>query len=154
MIRTNICRRFPTRCNFFVIALWIMWVGRISGARKSAMAANLREKFAPLLFRRKTSSWGYFNFAMLSVSNVRCLNPRGTVQVCENYDGPSAKFYKEWEPPAGALADIAQNEPAGFSSPGPAGQLSRRAGRFVSPEEAQGHINPGAVKTRASPLLH
>ena len=71
--------------------------------------------------------------AMLAVSNGRFLNPQGSFQAFERYDGPSAKFYnfKEWELPAGATADVAQNEPAISFPPGIAGRLNRCFGRFV-----------------------
>ena len=45
MIRTNICRYIPTRCNFFVITLSISWVGRIFG---SEIGAGRKSEGEPL----------------------------------------------------------------------------------------------------------
>ena len=93
--------------------------------------------------------------ATLAISNGRFLNPQGTLQAFEIYDVPTAKFYfKDWEIPAGATADIAQNEPAATFSPGLAGQLIRCFGRFVWPKEAQGHIKPRAPEQGAYRLYN
>ena len=65
-----------------------------------------------------------------------------------------ARTRQEWEIPAGATADVAQNEPAATFSPGFAGQLIRCFGRFLWLKEAQGHINPGAPEQGAHRLYN
>ena len=94
--------------------------------------------------------------ATLAISNSRFLNPQGTLQAFEFFAVPTAKFYnfKDWGIPAGATADIAQNEPAATFSPGLAGQLIRCFGRCVWPKEAQGHIKPRAPEQGAYRLYN
>ena len=66
-----------------------------------------------------------------------------------------ARTRQEWEIPAGATADVAQNEPAATFSPGFAqGRFLWRFGRFLWLKEAQGHINPGAPEQGAHRLYH
>ena len=83
---------------------------------------------------------------MSAGSNGRFLNPQGALQVYENLEDLSSKFYnyRAWELPPGATADMVRNDPTITFSSGLTGQLNRCFGRSVWPREVQGHINPGA----------